>query len=245
MLPRELITFATITTLGLATTNAGASVNLQLVFDDNGMLTDDRTKSTATSNNTIVSTGSEVHEVRCFCNQPECVTQGYLCRGRGCFTELPLNLNPSLIRPERSPWHGCLGDDFKDRQCPPEFLCCEQDLCNHVDDPAVRSKLNRTLQDLSGDQRPFLGPIQTSSNHGNLQTTEGWFRTATIAVPICGLVALLVLAGLAVRLLKPMPTQNDKLGPHSGAPDNAPPLLGPPKVPLESFNYITINIPIK
>ncbi|XP_048515567.1 BMP and activin membrane-bound inhibitor homolog isoform X2 [Athalia rosae] len=192
-----------------------------------------------------VSTGSEVHEVRCFCNQPECVTQGYLCRGRGCFTELPLNLNPSLIRPERSPWHGCLGDDFKDRQCPPEFLCCEQDLCNHVDDPAVRSKLNRTLQDLSGDQRPFLGPIQTSSNHGNLQTTEGWFRTATIAVPICGLVALLVLAGLAVRLLKPMPTQNDKLGPHSGAPDNAPPLLGPPKVPLESFNYITINIPIK
>lgn len=85
-------------------------------------------------------------EVRCFCNQPECVTQGYLCRGRGCFTELPSDLNPSLIRPERSPWHGCLGDGFKERQCPTGLLCCEQDLCNHVDDPAVRTKLNKTLQ---------------------------------------------------------------------------------------------------
>lgn len=219
MLPRELITFATITTLSVAT--AGASVNFE--FDDNGMLADNDERRI---NNNKVGGGGEV---RCFCNQPECVTQGYLCRGRGCFTELSFDGNPSLLRPERSPWHGCLGDGFKDRQCPQGLLCCEQDLCNHVDDPSVRNKLNRTLQVLAGDQRAYLGPIQTS-NHGN-QATEGWFRTATIAVPICGLVALLVLAGLAVRLLKPMPTQSDKLGPHR-APDNAPPLLGAPKIPL-------------
>ncbi|XP_046734758.1 BMP and activin membrane-bound inhibitor homolog isoform X2 [Diprion similis] len=234
MLPRELITFATITTLSVAT--AGASVNLE--YDDNGMLAEEERRITNNNNNSNDNynnndnKGPTGREVRCFCNQAACVTQGYLCRGTGCFTELPSSLNnPSSLRPERSPWHGCLGDGFKDRQCPAGLLCCEQDLCNHVDDPAVQTKLNRTLHVLSGTQRAYnFGPIQ-SSNHGN-QATEGWFRTATIAVPICGLVALLVLAGLAVRLLKPMPTQGDKLGPHCRAPDNAPPLLGPPKVPL-------------
>lgn len=82
---------------------------------------------------------------------------------------------------------------------------------------------------LVGDQRPFLGPVQPI-NHGG-QSTDGWFKTATIAVPICGLIVLLILASLAIRLLQPVPTQSDKLGPHR-MPDNGPPLLGPPKVPL-------------
>lgn len=82
---------------------------------------------------------------------------------------------------------------------------------------------------LVGDSRAFLGPIQPTG-HG-MQNTDGWFRTATIAVPICGLIVLLILASLAIRLLQPLPNQIDKLGPHR-MPDNAPPLLGTPKVPL-------------
>ncbi|KZC10433.1 BMP and activin membrane-bound inhibitor like protein [Dufourea novaeangliae] len=170
-----------------------------------------------------------VREVRCYCNQPECVPQGYMCRGRGCFTELPSNTNPSLLRAEHNAYSGCLDESFKERQCPTGYLCCEQDLCNHVDSPAMRNRLNKTLQVLVGDQRPFLGPLQPI-NHGG-QSTDGWFKTATIAVPICGLIVLLILASLAIRLLQPVPTQNDKLGPHR-MPDNGPPLLGPPKVPL-------------
>lgn len=86
-------------------------------------------------------------EVRCYCNQPECVPQGYMCRGKGCFTELPLGSNsPSFLRPEHSANNGCLEESFKEKQCPPGFLCCEQDLCNHVDSPAMISRLNKTLQ---------------------------------------------------------------------------------------------------
>ncbi|XP_016905273.2 BMP and activin membrane-bound inhibitor homolog isoform X3 [Apis cerana] len=170
-----------------------------------------------------------IREVRCYCNQPECVPQGYMCRGKGCFTELPSNANPSLLRAEHNAYSGCLDENFKERQCPTGYLCCEQDLCNHVDSPAMRNRLNKTLQVLVGDQRPFLGPVQPI-NHGG-QSTDGWFKTATIAVPICGLIVLLILASLAIRLLQPVPTQSDKLGPHR-MPDNGPPLLGPPKVPL-------------
>ncbi|KAF3429037.1 hypothetical protein E2986_01092 [Frieseomelitta varia] len=163
-----------------------------------------------------------VREVRCYCNQPECVPQGYMCRGRGCFY-------PSLLRAEHSAYSGCLDESFKEQQCPTGYLCCEQDLCNHVDSPAMRNRLNKTLQVLVGDQRPFLGPVQPISHRG--QSTDGWFKTATIAVPICGLIVLLILASLAIRLLQPVPTQSDKLGPHR-MPGNGPPLLGPPKVPL-------------
>ncbi|XP_015592729.1 BMP and activin membrane-bound inhibitor homolog [Cephus cinctus] len=215
MLPRELITLATITTLTVATSSA--SIDLDLA--DYEMLTEATGKS--------VNDGSrDVQEVRCYCNQPECVAQGYLCRGRGCFTELPLRSNP-LLHSE----HGCLEESFKERQCPAGYLCCEQDLCNHVDSPAMRNRLNKTLQVLSGDQRAYSGStVQHHSNHGS-QNTDGWFKTATIAVPICGLIVLLILASLAIRLLQPLPSQGDKLGPHR-TPDNGPPLLGNPKVPL-------------
>lgn len=87
-----------------------------------------------------------VREVRCYCNQPECVPQGYMCRGRGCFTELPSNADPSLLRVEHNAYSGCLDESFKERGCPTGYLCCEQDLCNHVDSPAMRNRLNKTLQ---------------------------------------------------------------------------------------------------
>lgn len=79
------------------------------------------------------------------------------------------------------------------------------------------------------DQRAYLEP----NNHGS-QVTDGWFKTATIAVPICGFIVLLMLASLAVRLLQPVPDPdrpNGKLMPHRTSV-NGPPLLGTPKVPL-------------
>lgn len=82
---------------------------------------------------------------------------------------------------------------------------------------------------LLDEQHAYLGPVQPTG-HGS-QSSDSWFKTATIAVPICGLIALLVLASLAIRLLQPVPLQGDKLGGHRTA-DNGPPLLGPAKVPL-------------
>ncbi|XP_076754818.1 BMP and activin membrane-bound inhibitor homolog [Xylocopa sonorina] len=218
MWSRDLLTFATM--VSSLTVVVGASVDLD--SGDYEVLADNEGKPDDNDS-------PYVREVRCYCNQPECVPQGYMCRGRGCFTELPSNANPSLLRAEHNAYSGCLDESFKERQCPTGYLCCEQDLCNHVDSPAMRNRLNKTLQVLVGDQRLLLNPIQPI-NHGG-QSTDGWFKTATIAVPICGLIVLLILASLAIRLLQPVPTQNDKLGPHR-MPDNGPPLLGPPKVPL-------------
>lgn len=222
MLPRELFVLATLTTLSVAT--SAASIDFDL--GDYEVLTDNEEKSTDDSDN---NKAKNLELVRCYCNQPDCVPQSYLCMGRGCFTELPSSLNSASLRPEHSPYSGCLEKSIKERQCPPGYLCCEEDLCNHIDSPAVRSKLNKTLQVLVGDSRSFLGPIQPTGQ--GIQNSDGWFRTATIAVPICGLIVLLILATLAIRLLQPLPIQIDKLGPHR-MPDNAPPLLGTPKVPL-------------
>jgi len=94
-------------------------------------------------------------EVRCYCNQPECVPQGYMCRGRSCFTKLPSNANAPLSRAEHTPHSGCLDDSFKSRQCPAGFLCCDQDLCNHVDNPALKNRLNKTLRGSTFDVRLF------------------------------------------------------------------------------------------
>ncbi|XP_003487646.1 BMP and activin membrane-bound inhibitor homolog [Bombus impatiens] len=211
MLTRDLLTLATM--VSSLTVVIGASMDLD--SRDYEVLADNEGKSDDNDS-------PYVREVRCYCNQPECVPQGYMCRGRGCFY-------PSLLRAEHSAYSGCLDESFKEQQCPTGYLCCEQDLCNHVDSPAMRNRLNKTLQVLVSDQRPFLSPVQPI-NHGG-QATDGWFKTATIAVPICGLVALLILATLATRLLQPVPTQSNKLGSHQ-MPDNGPPLLGSPKVPL-------------
>ncbi|XP_076241541.1 BMP and activin membrane-bound inhibitor homolog [Calliopsis andreniformis] len=198
MLSRDLLTFATM--MSSLTVVAGASVDLDLA-DYDGKSDD--------------NDSSNIQEVRCYCNQPDCVPQGYMCRGRSCYTE-------------QNGYSGCFDESFNDRQCPTGYDCCEQDLCNHVDSPAVRNRL-KAPQVVASDQRPYHGPVQ-SVNHG-VQSTDGWFKTATIAVPICGLIVLLILASLAIRLLQPVPTQGDKLGPHRML-DNGPPLLGPPKLPL-------------
>lgn len=94
----------------------------------------------------LVTEAKDAELVRCYCNQPDCVSQSYLCMGRGCFTELPSSLNPASLRPEHSPYSGCLEKSLKERQCSSGYLCCEEDLCNHIDSPAVRSRLNKTLQ---------------------------------------------------------------------------------------------------
>ncbi|KAH0955755.1 hypothetical protein HN011_003225 [Eciton burchellii] len=173
-------------------------------------------------------------EVRCYCNQPKCVPQGYMCRGKKCFTELPTpsRANTPLSQAGHSTHSGCLDESFKHRQCPAGFLCCDQDLCNHVDSPAMRNRLNKTLQVLISGQGAYLAPLQPN-NHGS-QTTDSLFTTttATIIVAICGFVVMLLIASLAVRWLRPVPVQTtNKFVPHR-TPDNGPPLLGPPKVPL-------------
>ncbi|XP_011703811.1 PREDICTED: BMP and activin membrane-bound inhibitor homolog [Wasmannia auropunctata] len=221
MLSRDVLTIAMMTTSLVVAVTSGAPTNLDP--EDYEVLADNEARS-------IDKDSSNMGEVRCYCNQPECVPQGYMCRGRSCFTKLPSNANAPLSKAEHTAHSGCLDESFKSRQCPAGFLCCDQDLCNHVDSPAMRNRLNKTLRVLIGDQRAYLAPLHPNSR-GN-QMTDGWFPTATIIVAICGFIVLLMIASLAVRWLQPMPAQNtNKFVPHRTS-DNGPPLLGPPKVPL-------------
>jgi len=84
-------------------------------------------------------------QIRCFCNQPDCVPQGYMCRGETCFTKLPSSANILRLKME-SVYSGCLTDSLENRQCPAGFLCCNQNLCNHVDDPAMKNRFNQTIE---------------------------------------------------------------------------------------------------
>lgn len=226
MLPRDALTLVTLmTSLAAAAVTRGTSSSADLDSDDYEVLADNEARP-------VDKDSSKVGEVRCYCNQPECVPQGYMCRGRGCFTELPSSANAPLSRTEHS---GCLDESFKNRQCPAGFLCCDQDLCNHVDNPAMRNRLNKTLRVMISDQRAYLAPLhpngQDGGQDGGQATTVRWFPSA-IVVAICGFVVLLIIASLAVRWLHPVPPQNTNKFVPRRTSDNGPPLLGPPKVPL-------------
>ncbi|XP_029179080.1 uncharacterized protein LOC114946636 [Nylanderia fulva] len=219
MLPRDVWTLMT-----LMTSLAGAAVTRFPSADS------DPEDYEASSN----KHSSKGKGLTCFCNQPKCVPDSYLCGGgRGCFTELPSKVKKPLSKAERS---GCLDGSLKNRQCPEGFLCCFNDLCNHADGDAwkitVKEKQQEQEKTLISDQRVYLDPILSNSPDVGNQTTVHWFTNATIIVAVFGLVLLLMIASLAVRWLQPMPPQNtNKFVPHRTS-DNGPPLLGSPKVPL-------------
>ncbi|XP_029665584.1 uncharacterized protein LOC115236983 [Formica exsecta] len=233
MLPRDALTLVTLLTSLAAAAAAAAATTTRGPFadldsEDYEVLADNEARS-------VDKDSSKVGEVRCYCNKPECVPQGYMCRGRGCFTELPSSANAPLSRAEHS---GCLDESFKNRQCPAGYLCCDQDLCNHVDNPAMRNRLNKTLRAMISDERAYLAPLHPNSQDEGQdggqdggQATVRWFPSAII-VAICGFVALLIISSLAVRWLHPMPPQNTNKFVPCRTSDNGPPLLGPPKVPL-------------
>ncbi|XP_012223553.1 BMP and activin membrane-bound inhibitor homolog [Linepithema humile] len=220
MLPHNVLILAKVMISLIAIVANGAPANLDLedyqkMLDEEQSIDKDLPK-----NNT---------QIRCFCNQPDCVPQGYMCRGEACFTKLPSSANMLRLKME-SVYSGCLAESLEIRQCPVGFLCCNQDLCNHVDDPAMKNRFNKTIQELFGDQRAYLDSLHPS-NHGS-QPTDGWFPMATIVVGICGFIVLLMIVSLGVRWLQPVPAQNvNKFMPHRTS-DNGPPLLGSPKVPL-------------
>lgn len=69
-----------------------------------------------------------------------------MCVGNGCFTELPKKGYLIGTKPEHSVKNGCIAKSLKETPCPLDALCCYQDLCNHVDSPAMISRLNKTLR---------------------------------------------------------------------------------------------------
>ncbi|CAD7087830.1 unnamed protein product [Hermetia illucens] len=175
--------------------------------------------------------GSRPHgDIRCFCNLPQCITTSYVCRtersgsNSGCFSEINNPINKAATR------HGCvellkkenrtLCDNVpqketfrrnRDKDFEVLFLCCQDDMCNHVDSPA-NQKLTMELSDQkkgeetqhTGGETPEninLQNIPLLSSHGVTQN-DAMFRVATIAVPIFGAVIFFVLIAVAIKILR-------------------------------------------
>lgn len=181
--------------------------------------------------------------VRCFCNLPSCVGTAYMCKssGGGCFSELLDQSNPTAGFPggDYKGLHGCvelLSDRNQRKWCENSdgsssktnyrkrnqskslLLCCYHDMCNHADNPETKILLNDTVLSASTNESDnrSVDTIGIKQDAALYTDSEVWFRAATIAVPICGVVILLVLIILAVKLLRTEspnnPTSNTKLG---------------------------------
>ncbi|XP_014252810.1 BMP and activin membrane-bound inhibitor homolog [Cimex lectularius] len=173
-------------------------------------------------------------EIRCYCNLAECVETSYLCKSEslGCFSDLTSSTDFNkashgcleLLPRERN--HGCQNLPGAPKGLPQNtlLLCCKEDLCNHVDSPETRNKFNETIHAVAAvhannDEAQMLkGP---TSRRPGYSSHEVWFKAATIAVPICGALILLMLILLAVKILKTDPqTHPPKLrGKGGGSPN--------------------------
>lgn len=181
--------------------------------------------------------------VRCFCNLPSCVGTAYMCKssGGGCFSELldQGSNHGAFPRDDYKGLHGCvelLNDRNQRKWCENNdgsssktnyrkrnqskslLLCCYHDMCNHADSPETKVLLNDTVLSASTNESDNRSVDSIGIKQDTVLYTESevWFRAATIAVPICGVVILLVLIILAVKLLRTESTNhtisNPKLG---------------------------------
>lgn len=115
-----------------------------------------------------------------------------------------------LHRREANPAGSDVDDNFRSR-----IVCCEDDMCNYnaenaqpvVMHQASRPKIN-ILNSFDGhkmtDRKTGSGAPETRLRNTNrsFEFRQVWFRAAVIAVPIAGLLILIVLIVLAVRMLR-------------------------------------------
>ena len=116
-----------------------------------------------------------VGEIRCYCNEPSCVSTGYMCKSSldGCFSQLTFDVGPKKSKHAR---HGCVEAlpeedrnlcDFEGSfvESPnenwPIIMCCKSDMCNYLtfeDMPEVDPKRStpKTSNGSSRDSEPGM-----------------------------------------------------------------------------------------
>ncbi|XP_068091818.1 BMP and activin membrane-bound inhibitor homolog [Hyperolius riggenbachi] len=151
-------------------------------------------------------------EIRCYCDAPQCVATGYMCKSElnACFSKLlyPQDINSPIT-------HGCLdsipntaaADACKSRGADngaaiPKLECCHEDMCNYR---GLHDVLSHPKSETSGaggryqheSTRNLITKVQELNS-----SKELWFRAAVIAVPIAGGLILVLLIMLALRMLR-------------------------------------------
>ncbi|KAI4461272.1 riia domain-containing protein 1 [Holotrichia oblita] len=161
--------------------------------------------------------------VRCFCNLPICVSTGYMCKSKSgsCFSSLSHQAPNAhntykglhgclelLTDPEQKDWCKANANSqigrTKKQHSRSLLHCCYSDMCNYVDNPETTNLMDESANILN--ERESSRTAKNSSyqqiNVLTYRNSEVWFKAATIAVPICGAIIVLVLVVLAVRLLR-------------------------------------------
>lgn len=156
-----------------------------------------------------VDAGSD--EIHCYCNLPNCITTSYMCKSEsGCFKKFE----------HATVQYGCLDFVEKKTRCSDysnqttnsssvdsEFIydCCFSDMCNNdMNDIHINEPDEQKMKEL------LLGNYSKSSSFNSYTNTEIWFRAVLIAVPICGLMVLVILIFIAVKMLRSDVPQNGR-----------------------------------
>ncbi|XP_043531127.1 BMP and activin membrane-bound inhibitor homolog [Chiloscyllium plagiosum] len=148
-------------------------------------------------------------EIRCYCDGPQCVATGYMCKSQlsACFTRLldPQNVNSPLL-------HGCM-DTFSNTTeiCQSQgsyhhkghwslLECCWEDMCNYKGLQEILLHSANSMSDRRANKWTSGNRSQDSRQEVNAK--EIWFRAAVIAVCIAGAFILVLLVMLALRMLR-------------------------------------------
>uniref|UniRef100_UPI00398F0B64 BMP and activin membrane-bound inhibitor homolog n=1 Tax=Pristiophorus japonicus TaxID=55135 RepID=UPI00398F0B64 len=149
-------------------------------------------------------------EIRCYCDGPQCVATGYMCKSQlaACFTRLldPQNVNSPLL-------HGCM-DTFSNTTeiCHSQssyhhkghwslLECCWEDMCNYKGLQEVLLHSGNSMSDRRAKKQRTPGDTSLAYQQ-KANAKEIWFRAAVIAVCIAGAFILVLLVMLALRMLR-------------------------------------------
>ncbi|XP_069760871.1 BMP and activin membrane-bound inhibitor homolog isoform X2 [Narcine bancroftii] len=149
-------------------------------------------------------------EIRCYCDGPQCVATGYMCKSQlsACFTRLldPHDANSPLL-------HGCT-DTFSNTTeiCHSQnsyhhkghwslLECCWEDMCNYKGLQEVLLHSGSSMSDRGAKNQRNSGN-KNLADRQKANAREIWFRAAVIAVCVAGAVILALLVMLALRMLR-------------------------------------------
>ncbi|XP_046389455.1 uncharacterized protein LOC124158420 [Ischnura elegans] len=82
------------------------------------------------------------------------------------------------------------------------LLCCHSDMCNHIDSPQIRLRLTNDSLFVGSSGSQHAGAVENGAAPALYSGHDGWFRVATIVVPICGSFILIMLIFVAFKILR-------------------------------------------
>jgi hypothetical protein len=169
--------------------------------------------------NFIILITASYGDIRCHCNQPQCVRTGYMCKSTGasaaCFLEhsgyvnvdgrsdisrhgcielLPQQMRDMCAKNLHQPLQHHSHHNHRHHNQNQSIICCSEDMCNYVKNVDL---INARTQPKANESVGALTP----SSGSNLPNSV-WFQVTVITVPIAGSIVLVILIFMATKVLR-------------------------------------------